>query len=641
MYCEFYGLAEQPFNLTPDSKFLYLSRRHQEALAALVYGLENRKGFICLTGEIGSGKTTLYRTLLAQLDRAKYRVAVVLNSFLSDVEILQTINEEFGLPAKSESKKELLGELNEFLVRQFHAGVTVVLIVDESQNLRPETLEQIRMISNLETETDKLIQIVLVGQPQLQRTLALPELEQLAQRITVRHHVTPLSEEEVGEYIRHRLRVARARVEVKFEPRAVRLIVHYSKGVPRRINVICDRCLLVGYVMSRHTIDGDMVETAVREIRGEIKDDEGPGAKARADRGPGFPWGMIARAAALVVGLFGIVAGGVAFGVWMQSSAFEKSLAAANPAPSPTASPTPFVGGGTELASAPAGGGAEAPGGGTVSPDDPAFADSETGSAEALDAGAEPDLGEAIELGGPGEGDVENPTPEPTLTASPTPRPPPRLIPWTYDRDNVLRVARDDHSRAAAYVMVLRAWGIEAEMTTFSEAPPDAVSRYDLPAMIAQLQFGSHSAGSLASAMKYDLPMIARLTGGGLSSHVAILRMQGDILEIADPVYGSKSMRRKEIEDRIADLTILYREESRYRGLKQGSSGEAVADLQRLMNKIGKRAGEPDGKFGWRLKEAIAALQTDLKIPATGEIDSLTSMYLATRLKPDRPRLYS
>ena len=186
MYLQFYGFKEAPFNLTPDSKFLFLSHRHQEALAALLFGVQERKGFICLTGEIGCGKTTLCRAMISQLDPEKVKTGVVLNSYLSDVELLKTINEGYGLSGESDSKKSLIDILNAYLIEQFSQGNNVVLIVDESQNLRPETLEQIRMISNLETETAKLIQIIMVGQPELRRTLALPELEQLNQRITVR-----------------------------------------------------------------------------------------------------------------------------------------------------------------------------------------------------------------------------------------------------------------------------------------------------------------------------------------------------------------------------------------------------------------------------------------------------------------------
>ncbi|HOE97976.1 MAG TPA: AAA family ATPase, partial [Candidatus Sumerlaeota bacterium] len=269
MYLQFFGFREPPFNLTPDSKFLFLSHRHQEALAALLFGVQERKGFICLTGEIGCGKTTLCRAMLSQLDQQRVRVCVVLNSYLTDLELLKTINEGYGLPSESDSKKALLDRLNEFLVSEFSNGNNVVLIIDEAQNLRPDTLEQIRMISNLETETAKLIQIVLVGQPELRRTLALPELEQLNQRITVRYHITPLEEREVPDYIRHRMAVAEPQVEITFSDQAYRLVHHYSRGVPRRINVIVDRCLLVAYVQGTFSIDDKVVQQAVDEVRGE------------------------------------------------------------------------------------------------------------------------------------------------------------------------------------------------------------------------------------------------------------------------------------------------------------------------------------------------------------------------------------
>ena len=318
MYLQFYGFKEAPFNLTPDSKFLFLSHRHQEALAALLFGVQERKGFICLTGEIGCGKTTLCRAMFAQLDRERIKTAVVLNSYLTDLELLKTINENFDLPSESDSKKNLLDKLNDYLIHEFSLGRNVALVIDEAQNLRPDTLEQIRMISNLETETAKLIQIVLIGQPELRRTLTLPELEQLNQRIVVRYHIAPLDETEIPEYIRHRLAIAEPQVEVTFTPQAHKLIYHFSRGVPRRINVICDRCLLVGYIQGTFNIDDKIVQRAVAEVRGEMQETTPTGGGVTALLEPGT--GSGARwlvSLAKVAGAFLVIAGGVLLGLWL------------------------------------------------------------------------------------------------------------------------------------------------------------------------------------------------------------------------------------------------------------------------------------------------------------------------------------
>jgi putative secretion ATPase (PEP-CTERM system associated) len=265
MYHEHFGFEQDPFNITPDSAFLFPSRRHREAMAALMYGIEHRKGFIALTGEIGSGKTTICRALLKELDRDQVKVAMILNPQLSDLELLQAINAEYGIEAESDSKRTLLDTLNRYLLEQYEADRNCVLIIDESQRLSPEALEQIRLISNLELESTKLIQIALVGQPELDDLLHLPELEQLNQRIMVRYHIDPLGAEEMAEYIEHRLTVANPDHQVKFHKKALRTIYEHTGGVPRRVNVVCDRALLVAFVAGAFEITDDRARQAIAE----------------------------------------------------------------------------------------------------------------------------------------------------------------------------------------------------------------------------------------------------------------------------------------------------------------------------------------------------------------------------------------
>ncbi len=267
MYLEFYGLSESPFNLTPDANFLYPSKVHREVLAHLLYGVNSRKGFIMVTGEVGSGKTTLCRALLKKLG-SNTEVALVLNSFLSELELLTTVNEDLGINTTGKTKKELIDELNSFLLEQRMKGKNVVLIIDEAQNLSFPVLEQIRMLSNLETEKEKLLQIVPVGQPELRRIIGSPRLRQLSQRITVRHHITPLTGKETVQYIYHRLKVAGSSGNIVFTRSALNEICRFSRGIPRMINVICDQSLLAGYVANSTRIDHKMIRAAETEIEG-------------------------------------------------------------------------------------------------------------------------------------------------------------------------------------------------------------------------------------------------------------------------------------------------------------------------------------------------------------------------------------
>ncbi|MFC1548529.1 ExeA family protein [Candidatus Omnitrophota bacterium] len=268
MYLDFFGLKENPFNVTSDPDFLYLSHTHKEALDHLIYGIKARKGFIEITGEIGAGKTTLCRALINRLDE-KTKTSLIFNSNLPETQLLEAIVTDFGITPTRRSKVALVKYLNEYLLEQLSTGNNTVLIIDEAQNLRSTTLETIRMLSNLETNKEKLLQIVLVGQPQLKDKLNSPKLEQLRQRISVRFHVRALERNEIEGYIYHRIAVAGASETINFFPETCEQIYSYSNGIPRMINIICDKALLLGYVRETRLIGPEIIEKGIEEIEGQ------------------------------------------------------------------------------------------------------------------------------------------------------------------------------------------------------------------------------------------------------------------------------------------------------------------------------------------------------------------------------------
>lgn len=267
MYRQFFGLKEKPFNVTSDPNFLFLSRVHKEAFSHLIYGIEERKGFLEITGEIGAGKTTLCRALINQLD-VNTKSAFIFNSTLPEMQLLQMILEDFGLVIERKTKAAMLRQFNSFLVKELEKDNNVILIIDEAQNLKNSVLEELRILSNLETEKEKLFQMILVGQPELREKLNSPNLKQLKQRIAVRFHITPLEKDEVGEYIYHRLRVAGSNGEIHFSEDALGVIYKYSGGIPRIINLICDKSLLSAYVMETRYIETAIIERCIQEVEG-------------------------------------------------------------------------------------------------------------------------------------------------------------------------------------------------------------------------------------------------------------------------------------------------------------------------------------------------------------------------------------
>ena len=264
MYNDFYNFKEHPFNLTPNSRFFFASEKHTSALDSLSYAINQRKGFVVITGEIGSGKTTVCRTLLSRLDRHTH-VALVTNTHLSSKDLLMTVLDDLGIECKSSSKAGLLSRLNTYLIDQLKLDNNVVLIIDEAQNLKPSVLEEIRMLSNLETETEKLIQIILLGQPELKQKLALSRLEQLRQRVSVYYHLSPLGERETREYVLHRLKVASGSDRKYLTDGALEMVYKFSQGVPRLVNQICDSAFLTGYVDGSQVIDEVIMKEVIDE----------------------------------------------------------------------------------------------------------------------------------------------------------------------------------------------------------------------------------------------------------------------------------------------------------------------------------------------------------------------------------------
>ena len=265
MYLDFYGFDERPFKLTPDPKFLYQTAVHREVLAQLLYGVQQSKGFMVLTGEIGTGKTTLLHALLKRLDE-RAAVAFLFNSTLSFDGLLEYILEDFGINKPTYSQAQRLFALNNFLIERRRVGQTTVIILDEAQNLDAKTLEQVRLLSNFETPNEKLLQILLVGQPELRAKLNLPELRQLKQRIALSSTVRPLRPDEIQQYIRTRLRIAKARDLGIFTDGAVARIASFSGGIPRLVNIVCDHCLVIGYADQERRISRSIVDQAIATL---------------------------------------------------------------------------------------------------------------------------------------------------------------------------------------------------------------------------------------------------------------------------------------------------------------------------------------------------------------------------------------
>ena len=342
MHEDYFGFAEKPFSLTPDPKYLYRSASHGSAFELLQYAIRRREGFVVITGDIGTGKTTLCRAVLDQLDRRTF-TALVLNPFLSEEDLLRVILQDFGVVSRDEikrgrlagvSKQELIETLNEFLLSLQPIGAGALLIIDEAQNLPLQTLEQIRILSNLETDKEKLLQIVLVGQPNLRDLLRSPALRQLDQRVSIRFELNPLSIDETAAYIGHRLTVAGGGSAVTFTARAISAVYRYSGGIPRLINLLCDRALLGAFAERTNRVTHQIVAAGA--------------ASLELSRVSGTTWMSVRRQWALLAGATALaIASTAAYGAIAQprrsADAIAERAAAPAPAPSPVAAPNPVA----------------------------------------------------------------------------------------------------------------------------------------------------------------------------------------------------------------------------------------------------------------------------------------------------------
>jgi general secretion pathway protein A len=284
MYKEFFGLRANPFNVNQDPRYLFLTRHTEEALACLTYGIQSRKGFVLLTGEVGTGKTTLINKLLEWLRAQQVPTAFIFNSRMNVPQFLDYMMADFGLPCETRSKSQILMRLYNWLLERYRAGETAVLIVDEAQNLPDEVLEEIRMMTNLETFTEKLLQIVLVGQTELEHRLKHPNLRQLRQRLTLRAKTHPLTAEETKSYIHQRLRIAGSNGQQIFDPEALSAIHRYSGGIPRVVNLLCEHCLVSAFVDQQKTVSPSVVDAVARDFDLEGSQNVGPASQTTPDK---------------------------------------------------------------------------------------------------------------------------------------------------------------------------------------------------------------------------------------------------------------------------------------------------------------------------------------------------------------------
>jgi general secretion pathway protein A len=588
MYERFFGLVDAPFRLTPDPRYLFLSRKHADALAHLRLGLSESSGFVCLTGDVGTGKTTLLRHFLGEL-APDASVAYVVNPTLSPLELLQTINLEFGLAADATSKKALIDQLNRHLLEQRHADRRSVVVVDEAQALSVEVLEHLRLLSNLETTTEKLLRIILVGQPQLRALLAHPELAQLNQRITLRWHIGPLARDETVAYVGHRLAVAsEGQVRDVFSTPALHAIHRRARGVPRLINMLCHRAMLAAFAAERRTVRLASVRRAYREVATLP-------LPAPAARRPRAAW----ASAALAAGVAGMAIGGLGVAPWLRDLAPQAALTAPETVVANAASPEP---------------------------------------AEPLPAAALESASMSSEAPAPGTGEA---TAMPVAAVEPIAAAPPPAAPDpTSEVEARLAALAPDVSARTALDAVLRAWQVPAL------GPDETAAAADFP-RIAGRRGLEHLAitGNTAMLRLLDVPAVLELQLPGASGprYAALIGMQ-DRAPVLVGVDGAPvTVQAAFLEKAWYGQAHVFSRDFESLGpapLDGGARGARVTRLQGLLKHIGAYGGPESGLFDPATSAAVLDFQRSRYVSADGIVGPLTraALYAAAGGYP-RPTL--
>lgn len=569
MYLPFFNLREPPFNLTPDPHFLFLSSQHEEALSHLLYGIHERKGFVEITGEVGTGKTVLCRALLEQLDDS-VSTALIFNSYLTRTELLEAISSDFGLATEGATGAVVIDRLNTYLLSEFSAGRNAVVVIDEAQNLEPTVLEQLRMLSNLETARGKLLQIVLVGQPELRAKLGLPGLRQLDQRIAVRFHINELSRAEMEQYIMHRLQVAGADNGITFSRYALQLIYRYSGGLPRRVNLLCDRALMTAFVHETRRINGAIVRQSARDLNG--------GRQTLSARTPGRLLGRLALASLAGCALLGLFTS-----AWMLPGMRAGRTPAAKPMAVRSAAPaqSPVAQAADTRSS-------------SVAPATPA--------PETLDSSPVSNTGQAFRR------NDEDAAPAPT-SKSPVPHANVALSQslWRLKMDAEALLPTSPDPASADWQSLLRSAAGSLDVMPFQPrlAQLPHISR---PCFIEVLPH--------VAAPHAVLWVLAR----GLPDGVLVYRESGELTPVSLP----------ELRRVWYGTLYLTAEANTYESLtlRQGMQGEQVRVLQQALKQGGYFPEPPSGLFDTQTQQAVKRFQRDNWLPVDGNAGRQTLITL-------------